>query len=132
MRRPVRPAARPVSVTRRTSGDTSAVLVRAGDRELGIITGLGSGDGDTLEGSFTNRPAYVDYTDAFRAHAEAVETGDATLIAARAAVVLALGVEVWHKVHDMRIDRPGTLTIWGGRARFKPNDAFLMMRTGGL
>jgi hypothetical protein len=132
MRRPVRPASRPVSVTRRTSGDTSQIIVRAGDRDLGAIAGLGSGDGDGLEGRFTNYPAYVDFTDAFRDYAEAVEKGDAALIAAKFDALQKLGVEVWHKVHDMRIDRPGSLTISGGRARFKPNDAFLMMRTGGL
>jgi hypothetical protein len=127
-----RPAHRPVSVTRRTSGDTATILVRAGDRELGAITGLGSGDGDSLEGSFANRPAFVDFTAAFRAHADAVEKGDAALIAAETAALAKLGVEVWHTVHDMRIDQPGSLAISGGRARFRPNDAFLMMRTGGL
>ena len=127
-----RPAHRPVSVTRRTSGDTATILVRAGDRELGAITGLASGDGDALEGSFANRPAFVDFSDAFRAHAAALEAGDTAEIAACEAELRRLGVEVWHTVHDMRIDQPGSLAISGGRARFRPNDAFLMMRTGGL
>jgi phosphatidylglycerol lysyltransferase len=39
---------------------------------------------------------------------------------------------VYHLQHDMRIDRPATVQILGGEARFTPNDAYLMMRTGGL
>lgn len=127
-----RPASRPVTVTRRTVGDTSQILVRAGERELGAITQLGSGEDDTLSGNFANRPAFVDFTAVFHELARAIDSNDAPAIAARRTELAGLGVEVWHKVHDMRIDDPGTLTISAGRARFRPNAAFLMMRTGGL
>jgi len=132
MARSARASSRPISVARRVSGDTAHILVRAGETELGMITSLGSGEDDTLAGVFTHRPAYADHAEAFRALAEAVATGDAAEIARRRDAMERLGIEVWHTAHEMRIDRPGTLTITGGRARFKPNDAFLMMRTGGL
>lgn len=127
-----RPASRPVSVTRRTSGDTATILVRAGDRDLGAITQLGSDAGDTLSGSFVNRPAFADFVDAFRELATATELADAAAVATSVAGLAAQGIQVWHSIHEMRIDDPGSLVIAGGRARFRPNAAFLMMRTGGL
>ena len=101
-----RPASRPVSVTRRTVGDTSQILVRAGDRELGAITHLGSEADDTLSGNFANRPAFVDFTAVFHELARALESNDASAIAARRKELADLNVEVWHKAHDMRIDDP--------------------------
>jgi hypothetical protein len=32
----------------------------------------------------------------------------------------------------MRIDRPASLRVVAGEVQFAPNDAYLMMRTGGL
>ena len=129
---PVRSSSRPVSVTRRTSGDTATILVRAGDKDLGAITQLGQEVDDTLGGNFVNRPAFADLAPAFRAHYEARIAGEADRIATALAALAPHRIEVWHSVHDMRIDEPGTLVIGAGRARFRPNAAFLMMRTGGL
>ena len=127
-----RPASRPVTVSRRTSGDTAAIVVRAGDKDLGMVTQMGSDSDDTLSGNFSHRPAFTDHAGDFRALAEALQAGDARAIAAARVTLDALAVQVWHSVHDMRIDEPGTLAIAAGRARFRPNAAFLMMRTGGL
>jgi len=127
-----RPVSRPVSSTRRTTGDTAQIVVRAGGKDIGTIARLGAEEGDRLGGSFSNRPAFADVAAIFGEHARAVAAGDATAAAARAAEISALGAEVWHSVHDMRIDEPGTLLIGAGRASFRPNGAFLMMRTGGL
>jgi hypothetical protein len=129
---PVRSASRPVSVTRRTSGDTATILVRAGEKDLGAITQLGSDADDTLAGNFVNRPAFADVGTVFHELARAEQDGEQDKARTLRAEIAALGVEVWHSVHDMRIDEPGTLTIAAGRARFRPNAAFLMMRTGGL
>ena len=129
---PVRSAHRPVSVTRRTSGDTAAILLRAGDKDLGAITQLGSDTNDTLSGNFVNRPAFADVADAFHAHAQATESGAAAAIAATLAALAPHAIQVWHSIHDMRIDEPGSLVLASGRVHFKPNAAFLMMRTGGL
>lgn len=129
---PVRSASRPVSVTRRTSGDTATIVVRAGGKDFGAITQLGSDTGDMLAGNFVNRPAFADVAAIFHEHAEATRRADQAAIAARQAELDSLGIEVWHSAHDMRIDEPGTLSIAAGRARFRPNAAYLMMRTGGL
>jgi hypothetical protein len=123
---------RPVSATRRTSGDSATIVVRAGERDLGAITQMGSEIDDTLSGNFANRPAFTDFAATFLSLAKATEAGDADAVAAVRAELKAADIEVWHTVHEMRIDEPGTLTISGGRARFRPNGAFLMMRTGGL
>ncbi len=123
---------RPVSATRRTSGDSATIVVRAGERDLGAITQLGSEIDDNLSGNFANRPAFTDFAATFLSLAKATEAGDADAVAAVRAELKAADIEVWHTVHEMRIDEPGTLTISGGRARFRPNGAFLMMRTGGL
>lgn len=127
-----RPAPRPVSATRRSSGDTAAILVRAAGKDLGAITQMGSEADDTLAGNFVNRPAFADYVEPFRDLGRAVESGDAAAIAAARRPLDDAGLEVWHSVHDMRIDEAGSLIILAGRARFRPNGAFLMMRTGGL
>ena len=127
-----RPASRPVSVTRRSFGDTAAILVRAGDKDLGTVTQLGSDSDDTLSGNFVNRPAFTDQADVLQALSKALQSGDAASIAAARAGLEAQDIHVWHSVHEMRIDEAGTLSIAAGRARFRPNSAFLMMRTGGL
>ncbi|MEZ5849486.1 MAG: hypothetical protein R3D68_02385 [Hyphomicrobiaceae bacterium] len=123
---------RPVSATRRTSGDSATIVVRAGERDLGAITQLGSDEADTLSGNFVNRPAYTDFAETFVGLARALQAGDGDAVAAARAALKAADIQVWHTVHEMQIDDPGTLTISGGRARFRPNGAFLMMRTGGL
>ena len=127
-----RPASRPVSVTRRTTGDTASIIVRAGDKQFGAITQLGPDADDALSGSFVHRPAFGDVAAVFNELARAIQAADPGAIASRREELAQLGVEVWHSVHDMRIDAPGSLTIAAGRARFRPNDAFLMLRTGGL
>ena len=129
---PVRSSHRPVSVTKRSSGDTAAVHVRAGDKDLGTIAQLGAGSDDKLSGGFSNTPAFADFAEAFRALAAALERQDAPAIAAAQRDLDPHAVHVWHAVHDMRIDEPGTLTIAGGRAQFRANAAYLMLRTGGL
>ena len=131
-RRPLtRTASRPTHATRRTTGDTAAVLVRAGDKVLGTIARLSGGDvGDAMSGGFTHRPPFTDYADLFlRLHkaSAANEPTDAIRDEIEAA-----GIEVWHSVHDMRLDRPGSIAIAGGDVHFRPNDAFVMLRTGGL
>ena len=127
-----RTASRPVHVTRRTSGDSATIIVRAGDKDLGVIASLGSDAGDMLSGSFSNRPAFIDFADLFRTLAEPHQKPDADAVTAARASLEAASVGVWHSAHDMRIDEPGTLVIAGGRARFRANAAFLMMRTGGI
>ena len=127
-----RPASRPVSVTKRTTGDTASIVVRAGDKELGSIASLASDAGDMLSGNFSNRPAFTDFAEAFRTLADALQPADAFTAATARASLDAASIGVWHSVHDMRIDEPGTLSIAGGRARFRANAAYLMMRTGGL
>lgn len=135
MKRPIlpeRPAHRPVTVTKRSSGDTAAVHVRAGDKDLGSIKQLGSGSDDKLAGGFGNSPAFADFADSFRDLADALQRQDTGAIAAAHAALEARSIHVWHAVHDMRIDEPGTLSIAGGRAQFRANAAYLMLRTGGL
>lgn len=127
-----RPAGRTAQVSRRSSGDTAAVLVRAGDKEFGAITQLGSEENDMLSGNFANRPAFADVADLFLALGASPDGADSAASRAARAQLDSLGLEVWHSVHEMRIDEPGTLTIAGGRARFRANAAFHMMRTGGL
>ncbi|MFM9938809.1 MAG: hypothetical protein ACKVP7_04855 [Hyphomicrobiaceae bacterium] len=127
-----RPGSRPVSVTRRSTGDTAQIIVRAGDKELGAITQLGSDGTDTLSGNFTNRPAFADVAAVFNELAKAVAANDAVTVNERRAEIAKLGIEVWHSVHDMRIDEAGSLAIAGGKASFRPNGAFQMMRTGGI
>jgi hypothetical protein len=127
--RPVRPSVSPTTVTRRTTGDTAAVLVRAGDKVLGSIARL-AGEGDRMSGLFTHRPAYTDFADKFARLQQAVDAGlPADEIRAE---IEGAGVEVWHTVHEMRLDQSLSLVIAGGEAHFRPTDAFLMMRTGGL
>ena len=53
-------------------------------------------------------------------------------MAAQRARIARAGIGVWHVDHDMRVDQEGSLSITAGRVRFKPTDAYLTMRTGGL
>lgn len=140
MRRPLRPprSATPgglpvgATVTRRTSGDSAQILLRAGDKVLGQVSRLAGDDGAVMAGAFTHRPAFADFVDLFVRLEKATAAGDAAAAAAARGEVEAAAIEVWHSVHDMRLDQPGSLVIAGGEVRFRPTDAFLMMRTGGL
>lgn len=127
MRRPVR---RRVSV--KISADGGIVEVRANDKVLGEVARLAAESDQLMTGGFSHRPAYADYAPLFLNLARAVAAGRADEAADLHARLEMQGVEVWHTSHDMRIDRPSSLVIDDGKVRFAPNDAFLMMRTGGL
>lgn len=120
------------SVTIKKSADGGLVEVRAGDRVLGQVSGLTSETGGAMSGSFTHRPAFADFAPEFLTLTRAVNDGRTAEADAVRASVESAGVEIWHLSYDMRIDKPGTIVIGEGRVRFSPNDAFLMMRTGGL
>ena len=132
MRRPLtQTVSRPTNTTRRATGDTAAVLVRAGDKVLGAIARLSGGDvGDGMSGAFAHRPPFVDYADLFQRLHKANAANESTDEVR--AEIEAAGIEVWHSVHDMRLDRPGSISIAGGEVHFRPNDAFVVLRTGGL
>jgi hypothetical protein len=127
-----RPASRRGSATGRLSADGGIVEVRANDKTLGEVVRLESRSDAVMSGAFSHRPAYADYAPLFLQLAKAVASGDGAEEGQLKARLEAQGVEVWHASHDMRIDRPMSLVIADGRAMFAPNDAFLMMRTGGL
>lgn len=127
MRRPVR---RRVSV--KISADGGIVEVRANDKVLGEVARLAAESDQLMVGAFSHRPAYADYAPLFLSLARAVAAGDAGAAADVRTRLETQGVEVWHTSHEMRIDRPQSLVIDDGKVRFAPNDAFLMMRTGGL
>ena len=129
MRRP-RPQRRSVSV--KLSADGGIVEVRANDKVLGEVARLQSVSDAAMTGAFSHRPAYADYAPLFLQLARAVEAGQQDEAHQLHARLEAQGVEVWHTSHEMRIDRPHSLVIADGKVSFAPNDAFLMMRTGGL
>ena len=120
------------TVTVRKSADGGTIEVRSGDRVLGQVSGLQGEDGGDMTGGFTHRPAYADFSVQFLALSRAQSDGRSEEAAAIRVALQAARVEIWHTAHDMRIDKPGTIAIGEGRVRFAPNDAFLMMRTGGL
>jgi hypothetical protein len=127
-----RTATRTVTVKKRA--ETASIELRAGETTLGALRGVAGtvGDSATMTGQFTHAPAYVDFTESFLALATALRDGDARRVEAERASLEAAGVHVYHAQHEMRIDRPATIQIVGGEVRFAPNDAYLMMRTGGL
>lgn len=129
MRRP-RPQRRSVSV--KLSADGGLIEVRANDKVLGEVARLQSESDQAMSGGFSHRPAYADYAPLFLQLARALDAGNAEEAAGVRDRLEAQGVEVWHTSHEMRIDRPQSLVIKDGKARFAPNDAFIMMRTGGL
>ncbi len=120
------------TITVRKSADGGTIEVRAGDRVLGQVSGLQGEDGGAMTGGFTHRPAFADFSAEFLQLSRAEGDGRRDEAAAVRAALEAAHVEIWHTAHDMRIDKPGTIAIAEGRVRFIPNDAFLMMRTGGL
>jgi hypothetical protein len=127
-----RSATRTVTVKRRA--ETATIELRAGETTLGTLRGVAGtvGDSATMTGQFTHAPAYADFTERFLALATAIRDGDAQRAATEQTDLEAAGVHVYHAQHEMRIDRPATVQIVGGEVRFTPNDAYLMMRTGGL
>lgn len=129
MRRP-RPQRRSASV--RLSADGGIIEVRANDKTLGEVARLQSESDSLMQGAFSHRPAYADYAPLFLQLTQSINAGQADQTADLRARLETQGVEVWHTSHEMRIDRPQTLVIAEGKVRFAPNDAFLMMRTGGL
>lgn len=128
MRRPM--ARRRTSV--KISADGGIIEVRANDKVLGEVARLATESDQLMTGGFSHRPAYADYAPLFLQLTRALDAGQQAEAAEVHARLEAQGVEVWHTSHDMRIDRPHSLVIGDGKVRFAPNDAFLMMRTGGL
>lgn len=122
------------SVTIKKRGEAAPIELRAGETTLGSLRNVSgaAGDSATMSGLFTHAPAYADYTERFLAIASALKAGDAAGVAAIQGEIEAAGVHVYHPQHDMRIDRPASVQVIGGEVRFSPNDAYLMMRTGGL
>ncbi|MGE3914268.1 MAG: hypothetical protein AB7F78_01110 [Hyphomicrobiaceae bacterium] len=116
----------------KVSADGGIVELRANDKVLGEIVRLESQSGQAMAGAFSHRPAYADYAPLFLQLARALEAGDTAAADALHARLETQGVEVWHTSHDMRIDRPCSVVVGDGRVRFAANDAFVMMRTGGL
>lgn len=114
------------------ANDAGAFEVRAGERVLGTVSRLSSEADDMLAGSFTHTPAFADHGAVFAALARALAAGDDAGAAAKRAEIALAGIGVWHADHDMRVDQEGSLSITAGRVRFKPTDAYLTMRTGGL
>jgi hypothetical protein len=127
-----RPRAARRSVTLKVSADGGVIEVRANDKVLGEVARLASESSSSMTGSFSHRPAYADYAPLFLSLARALDAGEEASAADVRARLEAQGVEVWHTSHEMRIDRPRSLIIADGKVRFVPNDAFLMMRSGGL
>lgn len=112
--------------------DQAGVTLRIGDTVLGHVANLAGESGQEMTGRFTNTPAFADHADHFARLAKAQAEHDEVVAAALADEVEALGIHLHHSVHDMRIDRPGSLAIKGGIVRFLPNDSFLILRSGGL
>lgn len=108
--------------------DVDQASVRIGETELGRIGSLTAALDGALWGTFEHRPAFADHAERFIARARAEGTAEA---AALAREMEGVGIHVWHGVHQMRIDVPGTLSIAKGQARFRPTDTFTMIRTGG-
>ena len=121
------------SVTIRKRAEAAPIELRVGETTLGALRNVAgtTGDSATMSGLFTHAPAYADFTERFLALGSALKTGDAAAAVLQSEIEAA-GVHVYHLQHDMRIDRPASVQIVGGEVRFTPNDAYLMMRTGGL
>ncbi len=122
------------SVTIKKRAEAAPIELRAGETTLGSVRNVSGATGDsaTMSGLFTHAPAYVDFTDRFLALASALKTGDTAGASTIQAEIETAGVHVYHLQHDMRIDRPRSVQVTAGEVRFSPNDAYLMMRTGGL
>jgi hypothetical protein len=119
-------------VTIKRSADGGLIEIRAGEKVLGQVSGLASHSDTVMTGTFAHRPAYADFAPVFLKLARALGAGQGDEAGVLREELEAASVEVWHTSHDMRIDRPRSLVIADGAVTFAPNDAFLMMRTGGL
>lgn len=122
------------SVTIKKRAEAAPIELRAGETTLGSLRNVAGATGDsaTMSGLFTHVPAYADFTERFLALASALKADDAATAATMQTEIETAGVHVYHLQHDMRIDRPASVQVIGGEVRFSPNDAYLMMRTGGL
>ncbi|MDX2157700.1 MAG: hypothetical protein SFW09_14460 [Hyphomicrobiaceae bacterium] len=129
MRRPASPRR---STSIRLSADGGVIEIRAGDKVLGEVSRLQSQTEGAMTGAFTHRPAYADFAPEMLKLTRALAASRLDEADALRAALEAAGLEVWHTSHEMRIDRPRSLSVSDGTATFSPNDAFLMMRTGGL
>ncbi len=127
-----RSATRTVTVTKR--GETAPIELRCGETSLGTLRSVAGAVGDTatMAGKFTHSPAFTEFAERFMALTTALRDGETATAATLRADLEAAGLHVYHIQHDMRIDRPASLEIIAGEVRFSPNDAYLMMRTGGL
>ncbi len=127
-----RSATRTVTIKKR--GEAAPIELRAGETTLGSLRSVtgATGTSETMSGTFTHAPAYADFTERFLTMASALNAGDASTAAAIQTEIEKAGVHVYHLQHEMRIDRPASVQVIGGEVRFSPNDAYLMMRTGGL
>lgn len=118
------------------TADSGGVSLRTGQTVLGRLLNMREGFSaqEGMTAKFESAPAFVDHRDRCKALADALKLGpDGAAEAARLRQEIeALGVHVYHDVHDMRIDEPASVVISGGEVRFRPTGAFLMMRSGGL
>ena len=112
--------------------DAGAFEVRAGERVLGTVSRLSGEADDMLSGAFAHAPAFADHAGLFAALARAQAACDEADAGVQRAAITRAGIGVWHVDHDMRVDVEGSLVIATGRVRFRPTDAYVTMRTGGL
>lgn len=108
--------------------DVDQASVRIGATELGRLGNLNAALDGALWATFEHRPAFADHVERFSARARTEGTPEADALASD---IEAAGFHVWHGVHEMRIDIPGTLSISKGQVRFRPTETFTMIRTGG-
>jgi hypothetical protein len=106
--------ARVVTVRKHEGG---GITLRCGDDLVGFVTRLEGGDQE-MTGRFAAGPDHAAYADLLAA-------GDRVTIETR-------GVHVYSAVHDMRIDDEASLTVEGETVRFRPAQAFIVLRSGGL
>ena len=118
----------------RKRSDSSGVTLRCGDKLLATLGPLDDGDRDGMSAKAVTTPAFADHREHFRALAEALRQGEAGLATVRQLRQTgeALGLHVHHAAHDMRIDAAASVSLVEGQVRFRPSDAFVMMRSGGL
>ena len=127
-----RSATRTVIIKKRA--ETAPIELRCGETALGTlrsVTGT-TGDGATMAGQFTHAPAFTEFAEKFMTLTTALRENDAATAAGVQTDLETAGLHIYHTQHDMRIDRPASLRVVAGEVQFAPNDAYLMMRTGGL
>ncbi|MEZ5855512.1 MAG: hypothetical protein R3D67_12515 [Hyphomicrobiaceae bacterium] len=119
-------------VTVKRSADGGVIEIRAGEKVVGQVSNLQSQSESVMSGTFAHRPAFADIAPVVLKLSRALNAGDGEAANAARAELEAAKLQVWHTSHDMRIDRAQSLVIAEGTVTFAPNDAFIMMRTGGL